>query len=212
MKITCLHTAQSHVAGFAKLFDSAGWDGALDHIVRADLLARAQRDGVQAVADDLQDVVGDLAGSDAILCTCSTLGQVVENLAGARVLRIDRPATEAAVSYRHVMVVICLESTRGPTMALFDACARGQGAQARVVVCTDAWPHFEAGDMTAFHRRIVQSVARAMADAPETDCILLAQASMQGAALFLSDLGRPVLTTPALAVRRAIKTARLKPL
>ncbi len=180
--------------------------------MRPDLLARAQHEGIQAVAADLQAVVGDLHGSDAILCTCSTLGQAVEDLAGVRVLRIDRPAIKAAVAFRHVLVVICLESTRTPTLALFDVCAKGHATQATIVLCAEAWPHYEAGDLTAFHRSIVQSVAEAVVKAPETDCILLAQASMQGAALFLADLGRPTLTTPGLAVRRAIKTARQKSL
>ena len=202
MKITCLHTAQSHVAGFSDLFAQEGWDGDLDHVVRPDLLARAQGEGA-ALADDLRGLIAGLDG-DVILCTCSTLGPIVEGFGDQRVLRIDRPAMEAAARYDHVMLAICLESTRAPSVALLRDC----GSEANVVLCDDAWPHFEAGDMNGFHRAIAARVGSALIDVPKTDCIVLGQASMRGAAVLLADTGMRILTTPILAVRRAIGIAR----
>jgi hypothetical protein len=206
MKITCLHTAQSHVEEFSALFAKENWEGALDHIVHSDLLARVQTGGPDAVSDDLNDILKGCEEADAVLCTCSTLGGLLEDLAGEKVVRIDRPAMEQAAGFGKVMLAICLESTRLPSTALFEACAKGKTPH--VVFCAEAWPHFEAGEMPAFQRSIAQSVGAAMIDVPETDCIVLAQASMQGAAPLLMDIGVPVLTTPSLAVRRAIKIAR----
>jgi len=206
MTITCLHTGQSHVDGFTRLFAAEGWDGAVEHIVRDDLLSRAQTDGTEAVAADVGAVLEQFTQDDTVLCTCSTLGTLVERLGGDNVLRIDRPAMEAAASHRSVMVAICLESTRAPSVALFQDCAKGRMPD--VVFCEDAWPYFEAGDMPSFNRTIAQSVGAAMVAAPQTDCIVLAQASMQGTAPYLMDIGLPVLATPPLAVRRAIKIAR----
>jgi hypothetical protein len=193
MKITCLHTDQSHVEGFTRLFANEGWEGALEHIVRPDLLARAQSDGTEAVAADVAALLDPFAKAGTVLCTCSTLGAMVERLGGDNVLRA-------------VMLAICLESTRDPSVALFEDCSKGRAPD--VVFCEDAWPHFEAGDSPGFYRAIAQSVGAAMIGAPDTDCIVLAQASMQGAAPYLMDIGVPVLATPPLAVRRAIKIAR----
>jgi hypothetical protein len=206
MKITCLHTAQSHVESMTRLFAKHGWDGALEHVVRPDLLARAQSEGVDAVAQDVSAVLEQCGDADAVLCTCSTLGALVESSGTGKQVRIDRPAMEEAASYRNVMLAICLESTRGPSVALFKDCAKGRTPD--VVFCKGAWSAFESGDMPGFSRAVAQSVGTAMIDAPETDCIVLAQASMQGAAPYLMDIGVPVLTTPTLAVRRAIRIAR----
>lgn len=206
MTITCLHTGQSHVDGFTRLFANEGWDGALEHIVRPDLLSRAQTNRTESVAADVAALLDPFTKADTVLCTCSTLGALVERLGGDNVLRIDRPAMEAAASYRSVMLAISLESTRAPSVALFQDCAKGRMPD--VVFCKDAWPYFEAGDMLGFNRAIAQSVGAAMVAAPHTDCIVLAQASMQGAAPYLMDIGVPVLATPPLAVRRAIQIAR----
>ncbi|NOR31036.1 MAG: hypothetical protein GQ539_08060 [Sulfitobacter sp.] len=206
MKITCLHTDQSHVEGFTRRFTNEGWEGALEHIVRPDLLVRAQSDGTEAVAADVAALLDPFTQADTVLCTCSTLGAMAERLGGDNVLRIDRPAMEAAASYGAVMLAICLESTRDPSVALFEDCSKGRAPD--VVFCKDAWPHFEAGDSPGFYRAIAQSVGAAMIGAPDTDCIVLAQASMQGAAPYLMDIGVPVLATPPLAVRRAINIAR----
>ncbi len=151
-------------------------------------------------------MLADCADANAVLCTCSTLGALVEASGTGKAVRIDRPAMEQAASYRNVMLAICLESTRAPTVALFEDCAKGR--EPVVVLCDGAWAHFEAGDMSGFNRAVAQSVGAAMISAPETACIVLAQASMQGAAPYLMDMGIPVLTTPMLAVRRAIQVAR----
>lgn len=206
MTITCLHTAQIHVAGFARLFADEGWEGPLDHILRPDLLQRARQDGAQSVAQDMRAVLEGVSPADVVLCSCSTLGPLFEQLGGDRVVRIDRPAMEMAAGIGKAMLVICLESTRGPTVDLFEAYSGGTKAQ--IVHCPTAWPYFEAGDMAGFHGAIVKSVGAAMADAPDTQCIVLAQASMQGAAPALTGFGVPVLSTPVLAVQRAIALAR----
>ncbi len=205
MRIICLHTAECHVAGFAALFKAARWDGTLEHVVRPDLLARAQAEGLEAVAQDIRDLVADARDAEATLCTCSTLGPLIDALGIQNVLRIDRPVMEQAARFDRVMLALCLESARAATVALFKDCAQKQPV---VVMCPQAWPHFEAGEMAAFYRSIAQSVGQAMIDAPRTDCIVLAQASMRGAAVLLSDLGVRVLTTPQPAVQRAIDIAR----
>ncbi len=68
-----------------------------------------------------------------------------------------------------------------------------------------AWEAFEAGD-TDGYERLVEAAARALA--PTVDVVVLAQASMAGAADRLRDLGVPVLTSPGPDVRAALEAAR----
>lgn len=185
--ITCLHTAQVHVATFGALLPDAA------HVVRADFLDRARTHGVEDVADEVAVVLADLARSGPVLCTCSTLGPLVDRLARADVLRIDRPAMEAAVAQGgEVVVAICLDSTRDATLALFDTVAGGR-ATAKLVLCDGAWPFFEAGDMAGF----AQAIARAVKG--QGSRVLLAQASMAVAENSVRDQGVEVFCTPKLA-------------
>ncbi|AKS46294.1 hypothetical protein SAMN05444287_1406 [Octadecabacter temperatus] len=185
--ITCLHTADVHVATFGALLPDAS------HVVRVDFLDRARADGVDAVADEVKMLLGDLASQGPVLCTCSTLGPLVDEVALSNVVRIDRPAMEAAVSEGgEVVVAICLESTRDATMALFDEVSAGR-ASGKLVLCDAAWPFFEAGDMAGFAQAIVDAVSG------QASRVLLAQASMAVAAPLFAEQGVEVFTTPKAA-------------
>jgi len=91
MQIACLHTAELHVETFAALFAAQAPGVDVSHVVRADLLARAQSEGAVRIADATAEAVADLADFDAVLCTCSTLGPLVDALQDTRLIRIDRP-------------------------------------------------------------------------------------------------------------------------
>ncbi|MBA99221.1 hypothetical protein [Sulfitobacter sp.] len=207
VEITCLHTAALHVPRLSALFEAEGWEGRVAHIVRPDLLARAQAGGPEAVRGEVSQIIGAHMAGDALLCSCSTLGPLIESLA-AEYVRVDRPVMEAAARYKRVMLVICLESTRAATVNLFEACAKAPDVRAHVIMCQTAWSLFEEADMAGFYAAIAQDVVAGMDVLADTDCIVLAQASMDGAAALLSELRVPVMTTPVLAVRRAIDVAR----
>ena len=207
VEITCLHTSEIHVPRFSVLFDAEGWDGRIVHVVRPDLLARAQANGSETVREDVSQILAACEASNAMLCSCSTLGPLIESF-GADYVRVDRPVMEAAAQYKRVMLVICLESTRAATVSLFEACMKAPDVRAHVIMCQTAWSFFEKGDMEGFYAAIAQDVLAGTDALADTDCVVLAQGSMQGAAALLSDLGVPVMTTPVLAVRRAMQTAR----
>ncbi|MEJ7749535.1 MAG: hypothetical protein WKF56_09540, partial [Candidatus Limnocylindrales bacterium] len=70
--------------------------------------------------------------------------------AGTSVLRVDRAMAEAAVAIGGTIgVVAALESTLAPTEDLLRSVAGHVGAEVtlRRILCTDAWPLFEAGDL-----------------------------------------------------------------
>ena len=190
--ISCLHTAEVHVDTFGAMISEAR------HVVRADLLARARSEGIAAVRDEVIDVLSELAKDGPVLCTCSTLGPLVDECANAQMVRIDRPAMEQAVADGgEIVVAICLESTRDATLALFDDVAAGR-ATAKLVMCDQAWPHFEAGDMVTFAAEIRRAVSG------QGERVLLAQATMAVAAEALRADGCTVFTTPQAAAEAVL--------
>jgi hypothetical protein len=202
MRIALLHTAQVHVATFTGLFAEKAPDAQLLHVVREDLLAQAQVGGLEIVAEPLFNAMAELSEADAILCTCSTLGPLVDQLGNAKAVRIDRPVMEVAVQAGpKPLLTICLESTRAASLALMKEAG---DVTPTVHLCEGAWAFFEAGDMDGFADAIAASI-RSVAGGH--DCVVLGQASMRVAEPLLRDLGMPVLSSPALAVDKAIGVA-----
>ncbi|MET9897189.1 aspartate/glutamate racemase family protein [Streptomyces sp. NPDC006446] len=195
--LALLHTSPTHVPVFDALRDEAHQGLELRHLVAEELLARARREGPEAVADDVRALLGRAVadGARVVLCTCSTIGAVAERAdAGVPVLRVDRPMAAAAVAAGpRVVVLATVASTLEPTVALIEEEARSAGrpVDVRTALVEDAWALFDAGD--------VDGCARAVADAADAvtdaDVIVLAQASMTPAQR-LTVTSVPVLSSP----------------
>ncbi len=210
MRLSFLHTGDIHVATFEALAAEQGFDGVVSHRVEQHLLDRARVDGLDSVRDETLALLEELSAADAVLCTCSTIGPLTDEMAAKanNIVRIDRPALDLACQHGgQPAIAICLESTRGPTLDLLTACAAQAGVDVtpEVIMCAEAWPFFEAGDLDAFAATIAKTVRGAVGEA---DCVVLAQASMRVAEARLDDLGVPVITTPKLAVQQAIAIAQ----
>lgn len=196
-----------HIPTFTALFDGLAPAAEVTHVVRNDLLARAQTEGVAGIREDTIEALRALGVADAVLCTCSTLGMMVDELGDPRFLRIDRPMmVEACRIGPKVLMAICLESTRDASLGLLETCAADLGLplEATVHLCGGAWPFFISGDSAEFAKAISSSVRDAVNG---HDVVILAQASMQVAAPLLADLGIPVLTSPAMAAKAAVLRA-----
>ena len=210
MTIAFLHTADVHVGTFTDLVDELAPGTPTAHVVDADLLAGARAAGGvdAALTERLAARLAEAAaGAGVVVCTCSTLAGPAEALgpiAGVPVLRIDRPMAETAVAHGpRVVVVAAVASTLGPTVDLLTGCAAAAGTPIRVttVLVEDAWAAFEAGDLGGYERRIADAVDGA---APGADVVVLAQASMAGAA-DLVETPVPVLSSPRAAVLAALE-------
>lgn len=213
MEIALFHTGEIHVATFDQLLDDLGYSGKRTHRVREDLLAKARESGLDSARAEVLDEMRNLLSADAVLCTCSTIGPCTDEIARdhAHVIRVDRPAMEEACTHGpDVLMVICLESTRGPSLALLEATARASNTtiSPRVLLCDAAWPLFERGETEAFGRAIAEQI-RMETTARMPDCIILAQASMRPAEDFLDDIGIPVISTPPIAAQRLVEIATL---
>lgn len=220
MRIALLHTAQAHVETFEQIFAALDPSAELTHRVAPALLATAQAQGVEAVrAPTLAALAALSARADAVLCTCSTLGPLVDEAARTtpRLLRIDRPLMRRACEDGpRILLAYCLESTLAPSLALLTECAAAMGCAAApiVVPCAGAWAHFEAGDQAAYAAAIAAAVEESLAQqgGPSAvnnvvDSIVLAQASMRAAAPLLRALGPPIRSAPVLAAEAALTLA-----
>ncbi len=208
--ISFLHTSPVHVATFDGLLDELSPGMARRHRVEEGWLAAARDGGMTAdLAETITDAMRDLATDGVGVCTCSTIGAVAEAAGSDRAptIRIDRALMRAAVSHGpRPLVAMCLESTKAPTLDLLNHEARTQACPAVpvVVMCQEAWQHFEAGDMQAYARSIADTIRTELGRDPP-DCIVLAQGSMAVAEPLLADTGLSVLSSPRLGVVQALE-------
>ncbi len=215
-ELVFLHTACVHVQTFDGLLRELRPKTRARHVVREDLLAKAQRSG--ADASQLRQAVTEAVlalearPDTVVLCTCSTIGGLAESAAestGVRVIRVDRPMAERAVATGpNVLVAAALESTLLPTETLIQEAASRAGVAVRIsrLVIDDAWPLFEQGNFDAYLRLI----GEALKSVKDCDVIVLAQASMAGAADLCRSLRAPVLSSPRLGLEFALEVMDTK--
>lgn len=213
--ITFVHTADGHIDTFERLFEERGAGLRRRHIVRSDWLAEAIAAGVtESLRSRVADCLGEAArGSDLVVCSCSSLGPMVDALGAElpNVLRVDRPLMDKAASLGSTVVVaLCLESSRQPSLDLLARSAAGTGTavHAEVVMCRDAWPLFERNDIDGFARAVAGEVRNALPAIERPSCIALGQLSMAPAGRHLADLSIPVLTSPALAFEAILEAVQ----
>lgn len=188
-----------------------GPDVVARHDVNESLLAEARAAG--GIGPELEARIGRAmlgaasSGAKVVVCTCSTIGGVAERVGQGRDLvtqRIDRAMADAAVSIGHrLMIVATLPSTLKPTREIVsDSAARlGREISTSELVVEDAWRYFEQSMLEAYIERIATAIK---ANAQGSDVVVLAQASMAGAAELCPDLGLPILSSPRLGVWAAV--------
>lgn len=203
-----LHTSPVHVATFDALLKEVAPQRTAAHLVREDLLATAQRDGVDdtaliaAVRSALQ---GAATEARAVVCTCSTIGGLAEaTQARVPITRIDRAMADEAVRRgAPVLMVAAVQSTLQPTAQLLQSSAERLGLPLvlRSLWVEGAWAQFEAGQREAYLATIATAVRH---HAQPGDTVVLAQASMAGAAEALIDTGLVVLSSPRMGLMHAL--------
>lgn len=204
MIIACLHTADSNIPLFEAA--AAGTSAQLIHQVRADLLAAAEQAGglTNAITNATEQALRTLATqADAVLLTCSTLGPVVNRFpATDRILRTDAALAEAAMAIGGGITVLCAApTTLATTSDLFMEAARGHTVRLDIRLVPDAWALFKAGQQDAYWQLIAQAADDAYAEG--ADRVVLAQASMAGAAHLVTKGPRP-LTSAEQSIRQII--------
>jgi Asp/Glu/hydantoin racemase len=145
----------------------------------------------------------ELAGAQAALVTCSSIGEAVS---GSRpffempVFRIDEAMAEAAVSRGvRIGVAATLRTTLEPTLALLEATARrrGKAIETRPSLCDGAFEAVAAGQVERHDSLVLDALHKLV---KTTDVVVLAQASMARVLASLPEQPTPILTSPRLAM------------
>ena len=214
-----LHTAPANVTTFAQLLAEIDPTIPAKHVLDESLLAEARAHGITPeVTARVQQALREATDDETamVLCTCSTIGGVAEQAGvaqggaahGQPVLRVDRAMAERAVTLgERIVVAAALESTIAPTSDLILAVAAEAGREVTLIplLCEGAWAHFEAGDVAAYHAAIAATLRE---NATLGDVIVLAQASMAGAAAQSDDVPVPILSSPRLGMEAAVAAYR----
>jgi Asp/Glu/hydantoin racemase len=147
-----------------------------------------------------------LGGADAVMVTCSSIGEAAE-IARRQfdfpILRIDQAMAEKAVEMGgRIGVAATLRTTLEPTMALIRDTAAQAGREVEIVpmLSDGAFECLIAGDAEKHDRMLTESLTHL---SKQVDVIVLAQASMaRVAAQFNGYGGPPILASPELGIRR----------
>jgi aspartate/glutamate racemase len=185
------------------------------HIVDSGLLDVARRTGVTdevrvGVAAHVRHL--ERAGADAVLVTCSSIGEAADDAArgaGIPVLRIDAPMAAEAVriastAHGRIAVLATLASALGPTERLVARAAGPAGGDLQLTgtIVPGAGDAADAGARDQVEALVAAAIRTA---AREADVIVLAQASMAAAA-DRAEVVIPVLSSPAGGVRALVTT------
>ncbi len=208
-KLGLVHTSATLVPVFGELLRPFAQRVTVFNIVDDSLIKDVIHQGFvsPAIAGRVVDQVGlaERAGADAILVTCSSIGEAVElsaRLSRVPVIRVDQPMADRAVGIGgRIGVLATLPTTLGPTEELVrrQAAQAGKAVTVTARVCQGAFEALMAGD-SATHDAIVGAALREIRR--DSDVVLLAQASMARVAegLPADDTTAPVLASPPLAV------------
>ena len=211
--LALIHTSPTLTPLFGALCARYMPETTIVHMVDESLIADTIREGklrrvtmrrLLAMIESAQ-----MAGADAVLVTCSSIGPGVElgqQLFDIPVIRVDEAMAEAAVQMgRRIGVMATLRTTLEPTIALLRAKACEAGYEIEIVdsLCDGAFDAVLAGD-TATHDRILSEALRD--EMKDVDVVILAQASMARVvkAMPKGTLSVPVLSSPELAVKSAL--------
>jgi aspartate/glutamate racemase len=214
-RLTFIHTVPALEPVFAALASERldGWQIAA--VADESLLTRTIERGYvdEEVLFDLNTHVQKASadGSDAIVVTCSTLGEAVDKLARKTVTplyRIDRGMAEQAVQQASsIGILATLPTTLDPTTRLIKATAQRAGRHCTIVskLCAEAFDCLRRGD-NAQHDELVR---RAFEDlSGEVQLVVLAQASM-ARALEREGADKRYLTSPELGMDHIAGLIRL---
>ena len=205
-----LHTTPVLIDAFDRLIEEAGLELPIRHIVEEQFLTEARDKGITQNLDEriggrIRSAIEE--GAAVVLCTCSTIGASAEKAndsTGGAIVRVDRPMAERAVELgSRIIIAAALESTLAPTrnLILEVASTRQKRVELIEVLCDNAWSRFEEGDNEGYFSEIARKLKER---ASEGDVIVLAQASMAGAAKLCPEISIPILSSPEIGFQYAV--------
>lgn len=211
-KVIIIHTSMVLHDTLKNLFHEIIPEAEVRNIMDDTLLAEVSQNGkiTPAIVRRLGKYIeeAELLGADLIFSSCSSMGgaiDIVKNLVNAPILKIDQEMADTAVNIGNKIAVIAtVKSTVEPSCNLVKNAGEALGKNVEVVpVLVDgALDILMSGDRKK-HNMLVH---KAVLEAEKTcDVIVLAQGSMTVLLPELTDIKKPVLTSPRMGVERARK-------
>lgn len=206
-RVAYIHTGAVVIPTFTELSARLLPGVEVQHLLDSTIVGDLGRDAEGAHIPERLEALGSAAvaaGASTVVISCSSIGGFAGELSerlGVPVLRIDEAmADEAVATGRRIGVVATLPTTLVPTVALLRDRARKAGVEIEVtdVVVEGAFEAIAGGDAATHDRLVGEAIVALAAD---NDLVVLAQASMAGAAAAV-DVAVPVLTSPELGVKR----------
>lgn len=184
-KLALIHTVTSLVSVFKDLFSESKINVEIFNIVDESLLKDTIKQGAMSPMTARRIVnymvSAEEAGAQALMVTCSSVGEAVDMakpFLNIPAFRVDQPMAERAVEQgKRIGVAATLKTTLNPTINLINKCATDKGKKIEVVpmLCEGAFEAVSEGDMDRHDNIVIDGLKRLMRD---TDVIVLAQASM----------------------------------
>lgn len=208
MNVTVIHTTSATIAPlnalFQREFPEAQVCNILDDSMLRDMNTGRGQNAVRRRWLQYAQIARE-NGAQAVLSACSSVGAFAEEanrLLDIPVYRIDEAmAREAVCRGGRIAVLATLSSTLEPTQELIRRIARRTGSECTVTAALvqGAYEKLMQGDRPGHDRCIAAQIVR---QAEQADVIVLAQASMAGAASGLAQqIQGKLLTSPLLGVR-----------
>ena len=215
VKLALIHTSPTLTPLFTELCAKEIPEAAVFHMVDESLIKNTIEAGsLQKITTRrliaMVESAG-MAGADAVLVTCSSIGEAVttaQQLFDFPVLRVDEAMAERAIACgRRIGVLATLRTTLVPTTELVRRKGAGKNVEIVDHLCEGAFDAVMAGD-TKTHDEIVSKAL--MDEMSGMDVVLLAQASMARVLGVMRPdaLRMPVLSSPELAVQRMAEVLR----
>lgn len=210
--LALIHTSSTLTPVFGGLCARYMPETAIFHMVDESLIADTIREGRlrRVTMRRLLALIesAEMAGADAVMVTCSSIGAGVvlgQQLFDIPVIRVDEAMAEAAVRMgKRIGVMATLRTTLEPTIALLREKAADAGIDIEIVdsLCDGAFDAVLAGDTDVHDRILSQALNDEMKG---VDVVILAQASMARVVKAIPQgiLSVPVLSSPELAVKSA---------
>ncbi len=206
-RLGLIHTVGNLRNVFGPLAEELLPNATVSHVVDESLLkdAIAQGELTPEIEARLAGHVAELkrSGVDAIMVTCSSMGQGVDRLAARMrlpVLRVDAAMVEEALRIgKRIGVLATLRTTMTPTVELVRQRSNGDpDVRIEAYVCEGAFAALKAGDI-ARHDELVEAGLQRIE--PLADVVILAQASMARVLAGPEATSRvPILSSPRLAM------------
>jgi Asp/Glu/hydantoin racemase len=207
--LALIHTTPVLIAGFTDLCKELLPGVPIFHIVDESLIkntiqaGRLEKRTIRRLVNQVESAAE--AGADAVLVTCSSIGQAVpvaRQLFDFPVFRIDEPMAEKAVrSGKRIGALATLRTTLDPTVKLLEETAGRQGRSCEIVssLCEGAFEAVCEGDAPT-HDRLVREKLLEMLQ--RVDVVVLAQASMARIIPQIPEGTKtvPILSSPRLAL------------